>query len=338
MDARCSRVLNRCRQDADNTKDPIEGKRWRTGATPSSEAEEGVKVRKKKRKKSTERSAPATRSRSLDPRPSLSPARTQGTPASEDARRGFEAKYVQQHLLGKGGYGAVHAGYRIQDCLPFRSSRWLPREVAVMQKLGSAGSAVSLLEWFNLDQELILVMERPVPCVDLHEYKNGGSLHEDQAKVLLKQLLDATLELQSKRIFHRDIKPQNLLIQSSSDVPRLWLIDFGLGCFINKASSFKIFYGTSSHIPPEWHVRGMHRPGPTTVWQVGLVLYEMLHTTKFDTVSFVNKDIQISDELSHDCQTFLRSCLAVNPEQRATLEQLRVHPWITPEVNQPPWT
>lgn len=44
---------------------------------------------------------------------------------------------------------------------------------------------VALLDWYDLGQELILVLERPVPCKDLHEYcqDNGGSLVEEQAKV-----------------------------------------------------------------------------------------------------------------------------------------------------------
>lgn len=44
---------------------------------------------------------------------------------------------------------------------------------------------VSLLDWYDLDQELILVLERPVPCKDLSHYikANGGSLKEEEAKV-----------------------------------------------------------------------------------------------------------------------------------------------------------
>lgn len=65
-------------------------------------------------------------------------------------------------------------------------------EVAVMLKLaaknnGSVGTSapVSLLDWYDLGKELILVQERPVPCEDLLQYieDNGGSLQEDEAKV-----------------------------------------------------------------------------------------------------------------------------------------------------------
>lgn len=65
-------------------------------------------------------------------------------------------------------------------------------EVAVMLKLtsgtpGTVGTsaAVSLIDWYDLDQELVLVLERPVPSVDLLKYieVNGGSLQEEEAQV-----------------------------------------------------------------------------------------------------------------------------------------------------------
>lgn len=68
----------------------------------------------------------------------------------------------------------------------------VPIEVLLMQRVAggpeSAGksAAISLLDWYNLDQEVLLVMERPVPSSDLLNYldSNNGPLEEDQAKVL----------------------------------------------------------------------------------------------------------------------------------------------------------
>ena len=48
-------------------------------------------------------------------------------------------------------------------------------------------SAVAqLLAWYDLGEEVFLVMERPVPSVDLfhHLENNGGELDEHSAKVL----------------------------------------------------------------------------------------------------------------------------------------------------------
>ncbi|XP_070759975.1 ribosomal protein S6 kinase alpha-5-like [Enoplosus armatus] len=275
--------------------------------------------------------------------------------SEETSRQEFEAKYQQLNPLGEGGHGSVYAGYRRADHFPVaikhiprdnvickgvtQNKRTLPLEVAVMIKIASGAArsvgesaAISLLDYYDLDQELILILERPVPSSDLLKYieVNGGSLPEEGARLILKQLVKAARELQSKNIFHRDIKVENILIETSSDVPRLRLIDFGLSCFTKKTSSYRIFYGTSAHIPPEWYQSWTYKAGPTTVWQLGVVLYEMLHrNTQFETTRFLKKDLNISEELSQNCQDVLRLCLAVDPQQRPSLEQLELHPWLT---------
>ena len=65
-----------------------------------------------------------------------------------------------------------------------KNGKKLSVEVAVMLKLGMTESAVSLLDWYDLDKELILVLERPVPSVDLFDYNEAnGCLKEEEAKV-----------------------------------------------------------------------------------------------------------------------------------------------------------
>ena len=68
----------------------------------------------------------------------------------------------------------------------------IPLEVALMLKVAGGpesfgkSSAVSLLDWYYLDHTLILVMERPVPSMDLFKYlkSKGGRMEEHMAKVL----------------------------------------------------------------------------------------------------------------------------------------------------------
>ena len=79
----------------------------------------------------------------------------------------------------------------------------LTAEVALMVKAAggveSSGrcAAITLLDHFDLEDEVILVMERPVPCVDLHTYRRrkGGYLEEADAKVLRFKVDEAHTEL-----------------------------------------------------------------------------------------------------------------------------------------------
>ncbi|XP_020555168.2 serine/threonine-protein kinase pim-1-like isoform X1 [Oryzias latipes] len=65
-------------------------------------------------------------------------------------------------------------------------------EVAVMQKLKDPqlqspdkASPVVLLDWYDLKEEIILVMERPIPATDMEDYlkSRGGKIEEDEVKV-----------------------------------------------------------------------------------------------------------------------------------------------------------
>ncbi|KAK9528865.1 hypothetical protein VZT92_013001 [Zoarces viviparus] len=266
------------------------------------------------------------------------------SPALKRERAEFEAKYQQHDLLGKGGCGSVFAGYRKVDNLPVaikhvpndkilsKHVNGISMEVIVMLKLAAksegTSAPVSLLDWYKLKQELILVLERPIPAEDLldHINTNGGPLDEEEAKVILKQLIDAAIDLEDKHIFHRDIKLQNILIETSSDIPRVRLIDFGLSCFVKKRSSYYVFLGTEP--PPEHQDDGVYRAGPTTVFQMGIVLFDMLHTGSFETTKFFANRQRISNYLSKKCQDFLRTSLNRDPYQRPTLKQLRSHPWL----------
>ncbi|XP_074480005.1 uncharacterized protein LOC141760814 [Sebastes fasciatus] len=269
-------------------------------------------------------------------------------------RAAFEDKYQQQEKLGEGGCGSVFAGYRKADHLPV-AIKYIPSdnqcikhvdehgntlsvEVAILLKLaadtsGSAASSapVSLLDWYDLEQELILVLERPVPCMDLFTYiwSEGGSLKEEEAKIILKQLVDALIDLEDKSIFHRDIKVENILIETGSDVPRVRLIDFGLSCFVKRGANYRDYYGTPSLIPPEWYNGQGYSAGPTTAWQVGVVLFHTLHRDEFfETLAFFENGVTFNKRMSKDCKDFLQMCLTVDPEQRLTLEQLKHHPWL----------
>uniref|UniRef100_A0AAZ1XBZ2 non-specific serine/threonine protein kinase n=2 Tax=Oreochromis aureus TaxID=47969 RepID=A0AAZ1XBZ2_OREAU len=156
----------------------------------------------------------------------------------------------------------------------------------------------------------------------------AGYRIKDHFPVILKQLVDAAKHLEDKHIFHRDIKSENILIETGSDVPRVRIIDFGLSCFVKERSLYRVFYGTDIYSPPEWYRQGCYRCGPTTVWQMGVVLYEALHVGDFNTTGFLKKRLKFKSRLSKRCRDFLDACLTRVPEMRPTLEDLQHHAWL----------
>ncbi|XP_067087065.1 serine/threonine-protein kinase pim-2-like, partial [Osmerus mordax] len=200
---------------------------------------------------------------------------------------------------------------------------------------GDGQAAVELLDWYELDQELIIVMERPVPAVELFDYiqERGGYLPEDQAKIILRQLVEAMVNFHSWGVLHRDIKPENLLVETGSAVPRIRVLDFGCGCIIQEAP-YTEFLGTKMYIPPEWYLHGSYQAVPSAVWQLGVLLYNMLSGIfPFRTPDHVLycDPIPTMDGFSRQCKNLLKLCLAKCPEERPTLEEVLLHPWLHPE-------
>ncbi|XP_027131755.1 serine/threonine-protein kinase pim-1 [Larimichthys crocea] len=254
----------------------------------------------------------------------------------------FEAKYSLQEMLGQGSYGSVFAGCHKRNP-PVHSYPYMlldgnitmvPLEVALLLSLKPAESetsaVVTLLDWFDLRDVLILILERPDPSMDLFDYIHSRQdpMKEHKAKIITRQLVDALIEIHSKGVFHGDIKSDNILIETGSDVPRVRIIDFGCGAFLSDATHIqrRVFLGS----PPERWRNETLRPEPTTVWRLGLVLFEMLHRCYPFQTSFaiMNIDVIMNNSLSYDYQNFILSCLMKNPDARPTFAMLKDHPWL----------
>nr|XP_008279961.1 PREDICTED: serine/threonine-protein kinase pim-2-like [Stegastes partitus] len=264
----------------------------------------------------------------------------------------FKEKYRRLAPIGSGGLSWLYEGVRRADNLPV-AIKYIPTravstelvmhdgkqyslfsEVALMLKAaglsGSVGrsSVVSLLDWYLVGGELILVTERPLHSCDLHKYlqHTGGHLEEREAKMILRQLVDAAMDMRSKGVFHGDMTLQNVLLDFSGWVPRVRIINLGCGTFSTESSQHS-YSGTLAFAPPEWFLKGTYSCGPTTVWQLGGLFHAMLNGQgRFSSATVMYKGADISRELSADCKMILEMCLARDPAQRATLEELQACP------------
>ncbi|XP_053091050.1 serine/threonine-protein kinase pim-1-like [Pangasianodon hypophthalmus] len=198
-----------------------------------------------------------------------------------------------RQLLGTGGFGCVFAGIRKEDGLPvaikyvskqrayeeleITGHGWLPTEVALMTIANTeppCSNILQILEWYDEPKRYIMILERPEPCEDLADFckKHGGSLTEIVARNVMFQLMEALKHCKSRGILHRDVKPENILIQT--DTLKVKLFDFGCGDLIK--GSYKDFTGTLEYTPPEWFIQKQYLADPATVWSVGVTLYRLV--------------------------------------------------------------
>lgn len=101
---------------------------------------------------------------------------------------------------------------------------------------------------------------------------NGGSLNEECVKFYAAQMLLILEHLRNVNIAHRDIKPDNIMIEKDG---YLQLIDFGLATRLR--NGLKSFSGTPEYIAPEvlqektWSARYLD------MWSWGCLIYKMLY-------------------------------------------------------------
>ncbi|KAM8839498.1 serine/threonine-protein kinase pim-1-like [Synchiropus picturatus] len=261
-------------------------------------------------------------------------------------RQDFEEKYCQLHPVGMETTASVYAGYRRTNRHPVsikyvprvqgvEPSHSLPLEVWVMCRISRLKPAqrsafVSLLDYYNLGEEVIMILDHQLCSAMLSDFiaGKGGSLQEEEVKDLFRQLLEAAKALQSQEIWHGDINKGKILIDFSAKVPKLKLTDFGTGCFGAWNSVHKSFQGTSTHMPPEVFHYDEYQPGPLTVWQIGVTLYEMLHDKTFDIVNLLNNQLELREGLSHGCLKVLNQCLIFEPLERPNFKDLGSSSWL----------
>lgn len=204
------------------------------------------------------------------------------------------------------------------------------------------------------------------------EYMDGGSLDLILKRVgripeeILGKIADAVLKglnyLHAKhRIMHRDVKPSNILVNTSGEIK---LCDFGVsGQLIDSMAN--TFVGTRSYMSPERLV-GTQYSVQSEIWSLGLSLVEMAigmypipapdkeviekimskppelmsesareyepqSMAYFELLERIERDpppVLDHESFSDEFKDFLAKCLQKNPRDRADMKTLMNHKWI----------
>jgi serine/threonine protein kinase len=262
----------------------------------------------------------------------------------------FKKKYRVGPEIGRGGFGVVNAGIRTSDSVPvaikfvMRSnvSAWaiveehkVPLEIALLYHCRRVKGVVSMLDWFERPDGYIIVMERAKPACDLFDFiSDRGALDEPVARALFKQIVLTTIGCARKRVVHRDIKDENIIIDTTTG--KLKLIDFGSGAFLDPSKpKFVDFEGTRVYSPPEWIVNFSYKGLQAAVWSLGILLYDMVagDIPFHRDYEIVAAALRWRRMFTDDCKDLIRKCLTVDAEQRLTLEEVYAHPWVqNPDV------
>jgi len=194
------------------------------------------------------------------------------------------AKYHKLEKIGEGTYGVV---FKARDKISGRlmalkkirleqEEEGVPstalREISLLKELNHA-NIVRLEDVVSHNSKLYLVFE--FLDQDLKRYIDDcSSLAPDLVQSYMHQLLAGLAYCHGNRVLHRDLKPQNLLIDSEGIIK---LADFGL------ARAFSIPVRTYTHEvvtlwyrAPEILLGSRNYSTPVDIWSLGCIFAEML--------------------------------------------------------------
>jgi len=214
----------------------------------------------------------------------------------------------------------------------------VPLEVALMKKVDQVEGVIGLVDYFELPDCFLLIMERigssAHSCKDLFDFiSDNGPLKEDLARFIFKQVVETVAQCHNNKVIHRDIKDENILIDTKTN--KVKLIDFGSGARLHD-DIYTDFDGTRVYAPPEWIKFRRYKGDGLTVWSLGILLYDMVcGDIPFETdaqIKHANVTFRPELRLSSKVKDCIEQCLTVAQNHRCSLKQLLQHPWLNPQV------
>jgi len=204
----------------------------------------------------------------------------------EEAERIFESQYeiLEKCLLGEGTYGKVYKARhnRTGEAVAMKQMKLdtqeegVPstalREIALLKEL-SHPNVVRLLDVFCKPIKLVLVFEFLEQDLKKYMKSLNGRLTPSTVKCFAYQLCKGVEFCHASRILHRDLKPQNLLIDHRM---QLKIADFWLARAFNlPVPKYTHEVVTVWYRPPEILLGASMYSVPVDMWSIGCVLGEM---------------------------------------------------------------
>jgi len=255
-------------------------------------------------------------------------------------------KFVK--LIGKGAFGKVTLGINKltgkQVAIKTIDKNYMKdefsrkkvfQEVYILKKIRHA-NVIRLLEVFEGPKHLFIVMEYASGGDLLKYVKKKGRLNENEARVILRQIVFGLGHIHSRGVLHRDIKLDNILLDADGSVK---ICDFGVSKIITKGDKIKEQCGTPAYIAPEVISNEGYDGFFIDHWSLGVLLYAMLCATipfKAQNMKELLKVIRTTSvtfpvALSDNAKNLVRGLLTINPHDRLSIPEILAHPWMKEE-------
>jgi glycogen synthase kinase 3 beta len=244
--------------------------------------------------------------------------------------------FSTEKVVGNGSFGVVflasshETGEKVAIKKVLQDRRFKNRELQIMRMVDHC-NVVRLKHCFytTADDELFLnlVLEYvpdTVYRISKHYAKQGQRMPLPYIRLYVYQMCRALHHIHQKGICHRDIKPQNLLVNSQSH--ELKLCDFGSAKVLVRGEPNISYICSRYYRAPELIFGATNYTPAIDVWSVGCVMAELfLGQPLFPGESGVDQLVEIIKVLGTPGKEEIH---AMNPSyQEFKFPQIKSHPW-----------
>jgi len=178
---------------------------------------------------------------------------------------------------------------------------------------------------------------------EIHTRKEMYS--EKEAAILMKQILQCVNFCHKNHLIHKDLKPDNIILEENKDSTQIKIIDFGLAKHFAKNEIFDDPFSDQRYRSPETYNKSKYNE-KCDIWSCGIILCEiltgvnpfydggdseesfckMVEKIKLGSISFSDACWEI---ISDNAKNLIAKLLAFEPNDRPSAEEALKHPWIT---------
>ena len=285
-------------------------------------------------------------------------------------------EYILDKCLGKGSFGEVYlTKVKDDDSKLFATKKldrknieksealkYLKNEIQILQKLNHP-NIVKFESIKKTKEHFFIIMEycnggELSKALKKYKKKYGKPFSEEIVQHFMRQIIDAFKYIHGKKIIHRDIKLENILINYETEkdkeeinvmkaTPKI--IDFGFSRRMSKSGLVYSTLGSPINMDPIilkklnspiQKVRQLGYDQKADIWSLGTICYEMLigknAFSAEDMTELIDKiekgTYTVPTHLSREVVSFLNGMLQYDSKKRLSTKQLAKHPFLTNNV------
>lgn len=249
--------------------------------------------------------------------------------------------YMILRTLGKGSFAEVklachlHTGVWVAVKVLERGEKndsVIMTEIDIVKSLDHP-NIIKLFHIIETREHTYMVMEHAAGGDLVSHIEKVGRLQEEETRRIFAQMVCAVNYCHENSIAHRDIKPDNILLDGKGSVK---LCDFGLAIKVTSGQRFKGFCGTLEYCAPEIFTDVEYDAQANDIWSMGVVLYTMV-TGRFPfeakTYSQMKEKMlspkySIPPTLSPNMTNLIVQLFTVDPDQRPKICDIVQHQWL----------